>query len=70
LRATKAKLVILGAKQQSVHGISAKSLFEEIDPSVSLIVLDENFEKLDPGECATELLEKVRAIAQPEKTEV
>jgi anti-anti-sigma factor len=69
LKATKAKLVILGPKQQSVHGVSAKKLFEEIDPSISLVVLDENFEKLDPGESATELLEKVRAIAQPEKTE-
>ena len=27
------------------------------------------YEKLDPGESATELLEKVRAIAQPAKTE-
>ena len=49
MKATKAKLVILGAKQQSVHGVPAKKLFEEIDPSVSVVVLDENFEKLDPG---------------------
>jgi anti-sigma B factor antagonist len=70
MKATKAKLVILGAKQQSVHGIPAKKLFEEIDPSVSVVVLDENFEKLDPGECATELLDRVRAIAQSAKTEV
>jgi CheY-like chemotaxis protein len=69
LRATKAKIVILGPKQQSVHGVSAKKLLEEIDPSISLVMLDENFEKLDPGECATELLERVRAIAQLEKTE-
>jgi CheY-like chemotaxis protein len=69
MKATKARLIILGAKQQSVHGVPAKKLFEEIDPSVSMVVLDENFEKLDPGESATELLEKVRAIAQPAKTE-
>lgn len=69
LKATKAKLIILGAKMQSVHGVSAKKLFEEIDPSVSLMVLDENFEKQDPGECVMQLLEKVRGFAQPEKTE-
>jgi anti-sigma B factor antagonist len=69
MKATKAKLIILGAKQQSVHGVPAKKLFAEIDPSVSVLVLDENFEKLDPGESATELLEKVRAIAQPANTQ-
>jgi anti-sigma B factor antagonist len=69
MKATKAKLIILGAKQQSVHGVAAKKLFAEIDPEVSVVVLDENFEKLDPGESATELLEKVRAIAQPAKAE-
>ena len=40
LKATKAKLIILGAKMQSVHGISTKKLLEEIEPSVSVIVLD------------------------------
>ena len=69
LKATKAKLIILGAKMQSVHGVSAKKLFEEIDPSVSLMVLDENFEKQDPGECVMQLLEKVRGFAQTETTE-
>ena len=67
LKATKAKLVILGAKQQSVHGTPTKKLFEEIDPAVSLVVLDANFEKQDPGECVMQLLESVRSIAQPEK---
>jgi len=70
LKATKAKLVILSAKMQSLHGTSAKKLLEEIEPSVSLMVLDADFEKQDPGECVAQLLESVRAIAQPEKTEV
>ncbi|HYM07506.1 MAG TPA: anti-sigma factor antagonist [Terriglobales bacterium] len=69
LKATKAKLVILGAKMQSLHGNSAKKLFEEIDPSVSLLVLDADFEKQDPGESVAHLLESVRSIAQPEKTQ-
>lgn len=69
LKATKAKLAIVGANMQSVHGTPTKKLFAEIDPSVSLVVLDANFEKLDPGECAEQLLESVRAFAQPEKTD-
>ena len=66
LKATKAKLIILGANLQSVHGTPAKKLFEEIDPAVSVMVLDENFEKLDPGESAGQLLESVRGSAQRE----
>ena len=69
LKATKARLIILGANMQSVHGTSSKKLFEEIDPSVSVVVLDENFEKRDPGECATQLLESIRGSAQPAKAE-
>jgi anti-anti-sigma factor len=69
LKATKAKLAILGANMQSVHGTPTKKLFEEIDPSISLVVLDADFEKQDPGECVTQLLESVRGIAQPERTE-
>ena len=69
LKATKAKLIILGANMQSLHGTSSKKLFEEIDPSVCLVVLDENFEKRDPGECVTQLLEGIRGSAQPEKAE-
>jgi len=69
LKATKAKLAILGANMQSVHGTPTKKLFEEIDPAISLIVLDANFEKQDPGECVEELLETVRRIAQPEQAQ-
>jgi anti-sigma B factor antagonist len=69
LKATKAKLVILGANMQSVHGTPAKKLFEEIDPAISLITLDTDFEKQDPGESVGQLLERVRRIAQPEQAE-
>ena len=69
LKATKARLAILGANMQSVHGTPTKKLFEEIDPAISLIVLDANFEKQDPGECVEQLLETVRRIAQPEQAQ-
>ena len=69
LKATQAKLAILGANMQAVHGTPTKKLFEEIDPAISLIVLDADFEKQDPGECAERLLDNVRSIAQGEKTQ-
>lgn len=69
LKATKAKLVILGAKMQSLHGTPAKKLFEEIDPSVTLLMLDADFEKQDPGECVAHLLERVRSIALPQQAQ-
>ena len=61
LRATKAKLVVLGANMQSVHGISTKKALEEIDPAVSLVVLDADFAAQNPGESATKLLETIRS---------
>lgn len=67
LKATKAKLVILGANMQSVHGTPTMKLLQEINPAVSVVVLDGNFEKGDPGEFAAQLLENVRTFAQPEK---
>ena len=66
LKATKAKLIILGANMQSLHGTPAKKLFQEIDPSVSLLVLDANFERQDPGDCAEQLLESIRGSVRPE----
>src|ERR1700733_2608783 len=59
LKATKAKLVVLSARSQNVHGKATRAAFEEIDPSVSLLVLDENFASQDPGEAAERLLSGV-----------
>jgi anti-sigma B factor antagonist len=61
LKATKARLIVLGANLQSLHGASTKKAMEEIDPAVSLIVLDEDFAAQDPGEAATKLLETIRS---------
>jgi CheY-like chemotaxis protein len=63
LKATKAKLVVLGANMQSAQGESAKTAMEQIDPAVSLIVLDANFAAQDPGESATRLLDTIRSRA-------
>src|ERR1700686_3336860 len=59
LRATKAKLVVISARLQSVHGKPTRKALEEIDPAVSLLILDENFATQDPGEAAEKLLSEV-----------
>jgi anti-sigma B factor antagonist len=59
LRATKAKLVVIPARMQSVHGKPTRQALEEIDPAVSLLILDDNFASQDPGEAAEKLLSGV-----------
>ncbi|MGO8985298.1 MAG: anti-sigma factor antagonist [Terriglobales bacterium] len=61
LKATKAKLVVLSARLQSMHGRPTRKTLEEIDPAISLLVLDENFAAQDPGEAAEKLLSDVGA---------
>ena len=61
MKATKAKLVVLSAKMQSVYGKPTRKMLEEIDPGVSVLVLDENFSSQDPGEAAEKLLGAVGA---------
>jgi anti-sigma B factor antagonist len=59
LKATKAKLVVISARMQSVYGKPTRKVLEEIDPTVSVLVLDENFATQDPGEAAEKLLSSV-----------
>lgn len=59
LKATKAKLVVISARMQSTYGKPTRKVLEEIDPAVSLLVLDENFDTKDPGTAAEELLSTI-----------
>lgn len=59
LKATKAKLVVLSARMQTMHGKPTAKVLEEIDPAVSVMVLEENFATQDPGEAAEKLLNSV-----------
>jgi len=59
LKATKAKLVVISARIQSIHGNPTRRALEEIDPSVSLLFLDDNFASQDPGEAAEKVLSAV-----------
>jgi anti-sigma B factor antagonist len=61
LKATKAKRVVISAQLQTYHGRPAQQVVSEIDPGVSLIVLDENFANQDPGEAAEKLLSSVKS---------
>jgi anti-sigma B factor antagonist len=62
LKATKAKLVLVSARMQSVYGKPTRKALEEIDPSVSLHVLDESFATQDPGEAAERLLTAIGSL--------
>lgn len=59
LKATKAKLVVIPARLQSVRGKPTREALQEIDPAVSIFVLDEDFATQDPGEAAEKLLHGV-----------
>ena len=65
LKATKAKLVVLSARLQSVHSKPTQKILEEVDPSVSVLILDENFASQDPGEAAEKLLGSVGSRLAP-----
>jgi anti-sigma B factor antagonist len=63
LKATKAKLVLISARIQSIHGKPTRRALEEIDPAVSLLFLDDNFASQDPGEAAEKVLNAVGSWA-------
>lgn len=64
LKATKAKLVLVSARMQSVYGKPTRKALDEIDPSVSLHILDESFATQDPGEAAEKLLSGIDTLAK------
>jgi anti-sigma B factor antagonist len=63
LKATKAKVVVFSAGIQGQRGKSLEKTLQEIDPAVSLVVLDENFASQDPGEAAEKLLSDVARVS-------
>jgi hypothetical protein len=62
LKATKAKLVVVSARVQTVHGKPVRKALDDIDPAVGLLVLDENFATDDPGDAAEKLLNGVGGL--------
>ncbi|MGD1023948.1 MAG: STAS domain-containing protein [Candidatus Sulfotelmatobacter sp.] len=67
LKATKAKLVVVSSRVQSLRGKPIGKALQEIDPTVALLVLEENFATQDPGEAAERLLSEVSSrLAAPQ----
>jgi anti-sigma B factor antagonist len=56
MKATKARLIVLGPKMQDLHGVPARELFDVIDPGAELISLDAAFSSLEPGDASTKIL--------------
>lgn len=65
LKATKAKLVVVSNRIQSLRGRPVRQALQEIVPDVQMLVLDENFANGDPGEAAERLLQDVSRILTP-----
>lgn len=59
LKATKVKLVVISSRMQSIHGKPTRQALEQVEPAVSVLILDENFASQDPGEAAEKLLSRI-----------
>jgi anti-sigma B factor antagonist len=64
LRATKTKMMIVSGRIPSIHGKPIRHALDEIDPSISLLVLDADFASRDPGEAAEKLLSDVGSLLE------
>ncbi len=65
LKATKAKLVVISARIQSLRGKPVLAALQEIVPDVALLRLDDNFATQDPADAAEKLLTEVNAVLAP-----
>jgi anti-anti-sigma factor len=64
MKATQARLLVLGPKMQELHGVPARKIFDVIDPTAELIPLDANFASLEPGEASAKILGLLEAANQ------
>ena len=62
LKATKAKLLVLSSRIQSLRGKPIRTALAEIDPALGLLVLNEDFATQDPGAAAEQLLNGVSSL--------
>jgi len=53
---------------QTEHGEPTRKIFEEINPDVSLLVLDEHFSQDDPADAAAKLLQNIRSQGKQDGT--
>lgn len=64
LKATKARLVVMSGRMQSVLGQSTRQMFEQIAPGLTCFSLEENFAGQDPAEGVAKLLNDLSAGAK------
>src|SRR5438270_8252485 len=62
LKATKARLVIVSSRIQMLRGKPVRTVLQDIVPDIQLLVLDDSFAALDPGEAAEKLLKDVNCV--------
>ncbi len=62
LKATKAKLIVVAARLQLVHGKPIRKALDDIDPAIALLVLEESFATDDPGEAAEKLMNSIGGL--------
>lgn len=64
LKATKAKLVVMSGRSQTVLGQPTRQVLEQISPGLTCFTLDENFATQDPTEGIAKLLNDLSAGAK------
>jgi hypothetical protein len=62
LRATKARLVVVSSRIQSLRGKPIRVAIQEILPDAGILTLDEDFATRDPGEATEKLLSDVNSL--------
>jgi len=62
LKATKARLLIVSARIQMLRGKPVRTVLQDIVPDIQLLVLDDSFAALDPGDAAEKLLKDVNCV--------
>jgi len=62
LKTGKAKLILLGASLETVHGSSVKERFKGLAPAVPVHILTAEFCAQEPSEAGPQLLEQIRGM--------
>ncbi len=65
LKATKAKLVVISSRIQSLRGKPVLAALQEVVPDVAILRLDDDFATQDPADAAEKLLTDVNAVLAP-----
>jgi anti-sigma B factor antagonist len=65
LKATKARLVVVSSRIQSLRGKPVRAALQETAANIDILTLDESFATQDPGEAAERLISDVNGLLAP-----